>query len=113
MIKYALEIKENIEASVIEIQEELQEGEGVVIIRNAYSDFQLLDRVYTNFKNRIEIEESLGISANDLKTPRANKRLFNALNKFAEDNPTDFIEYYSNEYLPTFLKQSLEVIFLL
>jgi ectoine hydroxylase-related dioxygenase (phytanoyl-CoA dioxygenase family) len=99
MIKYTAEIKENIEASAIEIQEELQEGEGVVIIRNAYSDFQLLDRAYTNFKNRIEIEEKLGISANDLTTPRSNKRLFNALNKFAEDNPKDFIEYYSNEYL--------------
>jgi len=99
MIKYAHEIKENIEASLIEIQEEIQEGEGVVIIRNAYSDFQLLDRVYTNFKNRIETEENLGISANDLTTPRSNKRLFNALNKLAEDNPKDFIEYYSNKYL--------------
>jgi len=82
-----------------EIQEELYNGSGVVVIRRAYRDMHLLDRVSSMFLKRIDAEENIGISTNNLKISKSNKRLVNVLNKFGEDEPEDFIEYYSNEYL--------------
>jgi len=82
-----------------EIREELYNGSGVVIIRRAYRDMHLLDRVSTMFRKRIEAEENIGISTNNVKITKSNKRLVNVLNKFGEDEPLDFIEYYSNKYL--------------
>jgi hypothetical protein len=59
----------------------------------------LLDRVSSLFLKRIDAEENIGISTNNPKIAKSNKRLVNVLNKFGEEEPEDFIEYYSNEYL--------------
>jgi len=82
-----------------EIRKELYNGAGVVVIRRAYRDMHLLDRVSSMFRKRIEAEENIGISTNNVKIAKSNKRLVNVLNKFGEDEPVDFIQYYSNEYL--------------
>ena len=45
------------------------------------------------------MEEVTGITTNNLTVPNSNKRLYGSLNKLAEENPDDFVEYYSNEWL--------------
>lgn len=82
--------------SVDEIQERLENGAGALIIRGAYQDLALLDSVSDAFSERIQSE---GNHAADHFASGSNRRLWNALNKLAEDAPHLFAEYYGNEWL--------------
>lgn len=79
-----------------EIEERIDNGPGVLIVREAYKDHSLLDAVSSTFLARIENEADNGA---DHFASGSNRRLWNALNKLAEDAPHLFAEYYGNEWL--------------
>ena len=82
--------------STEDITHHLSEGPGALIIRGAYSDNKLLDAIESVFYSRIAEE---GEQTKDHFSKGTNKRLWNALNKLAEDAPELFAEYYGNQYL--------------
>ena len=79
-----------------DIQERLENGPGALIVRGAYQDNALLDSVSSTFFARIENE---GNQAADHFASGSNQRLWNAVNKLAEDAPQLFADYYGNEWL--------------
>ena len=79
-----------------EIETQLQDGPGVLIVRGAYQDNSLLDVVADHFYKRIQRE---GGHAADHFAAGSNQRLWNSLNKLAEDAPQLFADYYGNEWL--------------
>lgn len=79
-----------------DIQKRLENGPGALIVRDAYQDNALLDAVSSTFFARIENE---GNQAADHFASGSNQRLWNAVNKLAEDAPQLFADYYGNEWL--------------
>lgn len=79
-----------------DIHELLENGPGALIIRGAYQDARLLDAVSNAFFARIKSE---GNHAGDHFASGSNQRLWNSINKLAEDAPELFADYYGNEWL--------------
>ena len=79
-----------------ELRDELSDGSGVFVIRNAYTNTALLDRVERTFYGRIGRQTN---QSADHFAAGSNQRVWNAVNKLATDAPEDFIEYYGNPWL--------------
>jgi len=79
-----------------DIHERLENGPGALIIRGAYQDASLLDAVSNTFFARIKREDNCSA---DHFASGSNQRLWNAINKLAEDAPQLFADYYGNEWL--------------
>lgn len=75
-------------------------GAGVVAIKNAFDDQDIMDEATAMFEQMIEQERASGAGAGDhFAKPGANDRIWNALGKHAVENPANFVRYFSNPCL--------------
>ena len=75
-------------------------GPGILVIKNAFDNLELLDSVTTSFKALIDEEKQAGKGAGDhFAKPGANDRIWNALEKLCLHSPELFAKYYANPIL--------------
>jgi ectoine hydroxylase-related dioxygenase (phytanoyl-CoA dioxygenase family) len=83
-----------------ELVRALTDGPGLVVLRGAFDDLAVVDRVTEAFDAMIAEEEVSGASAGDhFAKPGANSRVWNALEKLAVRDPEAFVDYYANDVL--------------
>lgn len=75
------------------------EGPGVVVLKGAFTDLTVVDRMTAVFDAIIADEESGGAKGDHFAKPGANSRVWNALEKAALRDPATFVDYYSNDVL--------------
>ncbi|MFI5952760.1 phytanoyl-CoA dioxygenase family protein [Cryptosporangium sp. NPDC051539] len=74
------------------------DGPGLVVIRRAFADTAVVDRVSAMFDAMIADQRAAGTAGGDhFAKPGANDRVWNALEKLALRDPEAFAEYYDNE----------------
>ena len=76
----------------------LQQGSGVFVIQNAFTDLSVIERMNQVFE-AILAQEAGKASGDHFAKAGANGRIWNALQKSALLNPAVFIEYYKNPLL--------------
>lgn len=81
-----------------ELVQILQQGSGVFVIQNAFSDLSVIERMNQVFET-ILAQEAGKASGDHFAKAGANGRIWNALQKSALLNPTVFIDYYKNSLL--------------
>ncbi|WP_238431619.1 phytanoyl-CoA dioxygenase family protein [Streptomyces cavernae] len=78
----------------------LLDGPGIVVIKGAFPDLDVVDRATAVFTALIEEERAAGTSRGDhFAKPGANDRVWNALDKMAVRDPETFADYYGNDLL--------------
>lgn len=83
-----------------ELVRALQDGPGIVVLRRAFPDPEVVDRATAAFTALIEEERAAGTARGDhFAKPGANDRVWNALEKTALRSPEVFADYYANEVL--------------
>ncbi|MFJ1604232.1 phytanoyl-CoA dioxygenase family protein [Streptomyces sp. NPDC088253] len=83
-----------------ELVRALLEGPGVVVLRRAFTDLDVVDRATAVFEALIEEERATGTARGDhFAAPGANDRVWNALDKAALRAPEVFADYYANDML--------------
>lgn len=76
------------------------EGPGVVVLKGAYPDLGVVDRMTEVFDAVIAEEEIAGTAHGDhFAKPGANSRVWNALEKVALRDPATFVDYYGNDMI--------------
>ncbi|MEU6194836.1 phytanoyl-CoA dioxygenase family protein [Streptomyces sp. NPDC047061] len=88
----------------LEIQDELVrallDGPGVVVLKGAFGDLDVVDRATEAFAALIEEERASGTARGDhFARPGTNDRVWNALDKMALRGPEAFADYYANDML--------------
>ena len=84
-----------------EMMHVFKEGPGIVVIRGAWYDLDVVDECTNVFKDIIREERESGEAAGDhFGKPGANSRIWNAHEKLAVNNPDVFVRYYANDVLP-------------
>jgi ectoine hydroxylase-related dioxygenase (phytanoyl-CoA dioxygenase family) len=92
--------REGRDAVEAELVRALTEGPGVVALRGAFDDHDVVDKVTAVFDEIIEAERAAGIAPGDhFAKPGANSRVWNALEKLALRDPEAFVDYYANDVL--------------
>ncbi|MGW3209339.1 phytanoyl-CoA dioxygenase family protein [Streptomyces sp. NPDC001135] len=87
-------------ALAAELVRALSEGPGVVVVRGAFPDPGVVDRVTAVFEALIAEQRACGATAGDhFARPGANDRVWNALEKTALYDPEAFADYYANDVL--------------
>src|SRR5712691_2304570 len=83
-----------------ELARALLDGPGIVVLKRAFTDLAVVDRVSDAFSALIEEERAAGVAHGDhFANPGANDRLWNALDKLAVRAPEAFADYYANDML--------------
>ncbi|MFJ6983096.1 MULTISPECIES: phytanoyl-CoA dioxygenase family protein [unclassified Streptomyces] len=83
-----------------ELVRALTDGPGVVVLRGAYPDPAVVDRMTAVFEALIAEQRRAGATAGDhFAPPGANDRVWNALEKAALHDPEAFADYYANDLL--------------
>ncbi|WP_393083911.1 phytanoyl-CoA dioxygenase family protein [Streptomyces sp. LN704] len=78
----------------------LLDGPGIVVLRGAFADLDLVDRASDVFRALIERERASGTARGDhFAEPGANDRVWSALDKTALHAPDVFADYYANDML--------------
>ncbi|MET8409722.1 phytanoyl-CoA dioxygenase family protein [Streptomyces sp. NPDC005195] len=78
----------------------LLDGPGIVVLRGAFADLDLVDRASDVFRSLIERERASGTARGDhFARPGANDRVWSALDKTALHAPDVFADYYANDML--------------
>ncbi|MFG2473492.1 phytanoyl-CoA dioxygenase family protein [Streptomyces fagopyri] len=78
----------------------LLDGPGIVVLRGAFADLDVVDRASGVFGALIERERSRGTARGDhFAKPGANDRVWSALDKTAVHAPEVFADYYANDML--------------
>lgn len=81
-----------------ELARALSDGPGIVVLKAAYPDHAIVDRVTAVFDQIIEDEHLAGTAPGDhFAKPGANSRVWNALEKLALRDPEAFVDYYAND----------------
>ncbi|MGW1624879.1 phytanoyl-CoA dioxygenase family protein [Streptomyces sp. NPDC002172] len=85
-----------------EVQDELVrallDGPGIVVLKGAFADPDVVDRATETFTALIEEERASGAARGDhFAEPGANDRVWNALDKVAVRAPEVFADYYAND----------------
>jgi ectoine hydroxylase-related dioxygenase (phytanoyl-CoA dioxygenase family) len=81
-----------------ELVHALAEGPGIVVLRGAFADHDVLDRATEVFDRIIAEERAAGGAHGDhFAAPGANDRIWNALEKLAVRDPDTFVDYYAND----------------
>lgn len=87
------------QALLSELHRALSAGPGVLVIRGAFENTDVVDG-HTRIFSQIMAQESEGRVAGDhFAAAGANTRIWNALQKAAEQAPESFIDYYANPVL--------------
>jgi ectoine hydroxylase-related dioxygenase (phytanoyl-CoA dioxygenase family) len=75
-------------------------GPGLVVVRGAFPELSIVDRVTAAFDGMIADQRAAGAVAGDhFATPGTNDRVWNALEKLAVRDPDAFVDYYANDVL--------------
>ncbi|MEV6832966.1 phytanoyl-CoA dioxygenase family protein [Streptomyces sp. NPDC051133] len=83
-----------------ELVRALADGPGIVVVRGAFPDLAVVDRVTAVFEALIAEQRASGAAAGDhFAAPGANDRVWNALEKTALYDPAAFADYYASEVL--------------
>jgi ectoine hydroxylase-related dioxygenase (phytanoyl-CoA dioxygenase family) len=83
-----------------ELVRALTDGPGVVAIRGAFPDTEVVDRATTAFEAMITDEKAAGGARGDhFAKAGANDRIWNALEKLALRDPETFVDYYANDVI--------------
>ncbi|MFE7974868.1 phytanoyl-CoA dioxygenase family protein [Streptomyces shenzhenensis] len=83
-----------------ELVRALTDGPGIVVLRGAFPDASVVDRVTAVFDALIAGQRAAGATAGDhFAAPGANDRVWNALEKAALYDPEAFADYYANDIL--------------
>lgn len=78
----------------------LLDGPGIVVLRGAFADLDVVDRASDVFRALIERERAAGTARGDhFAPPGANDRVWSALDKTAAHAPEVFADYYANDML--------------
>ena len=86
------------QAVAAELVRALTDGPGVVAIRGAFPDTEVVDRATDAFEAIIAEERSAGGQVGDhFAKAGANDRVWNALEKLAVRDPGTFVDYYAND----------------
>lgn len=76
------------------------DGPGIVVLKGAWDDLDVVDRATAAFETIIAQEKAAGATAGDhFAKPGANDRIWNALEKLAVADPGTFVDYYANDLL--------------
>ncbi len=70
------------------------EGPGIIIVKGAISNLNVIAQATRVFEEVIELEKKTKISGDHFGKPGSNDRVWNSLEKHCESNPANFIEYY-------------------
>jgi ectoine hydroxylase-related dioxygenase (phytanoyl-CoA dioxygenase family) len=83
-----------------ELARALLDGPGIVVLKGAFADAAVVDRMSEVFAALIEEERRAGTARGDhFAAPGANDRLWSALDKVAVRAPEVFADYYANDLL--------------
>jgi ectoine hydroxylase-related dioxygenase (phytanoyl-CoA dioxygenase family) len=83
-----------------ELARALSDGPGIVVLKGAFDDISVVDRVTAAFDEIIDDERAAGTAPGDhFAKPGANSRVWNALEKLAVRDPEAFVDYYANDVL--------------
>ena len=83
-----------------ELARVLLRGPGVFVMKGAFSDVAVIDRVSDAFGAMIQDQHRAGTAAGDhFAKPGANDRIWNALEKLALLDPVAFADYYANDMI--------------
>lgn len=82
-----------------ELHHLFRHGPGVLVVRGAYPDPAVVDRHSAVFESILAQEAKRGVAADHFAKAGANGRIWNSLQKAAEQSPQSFIEYYANPLL--------------
>ncbi|SEF15951.1 phytanoyl-CoA dioxygenase family protein [Streptomyces sp. Ag109_O5-10] len=81
-----------------ELVRALLDGPGIVVLKGAFADADVVDRATEAFTALIEEERAGGAARGDhFAKPGANDRVWNALDKMALRAPEVFADYYAND----------------
>ncbi|MEU3947949.1 phytanoyl-CoA dioxygenase family protein [Streptomyces sp. NPDC029526] len=87
-------------AAQSELVRALADGPGIVVIRGAFADGDVVDRATAVFDALIAEQRASGAAAGDhFAKPGANDRVWNALEKAALHDPEVFADYYANDVI--------------
>ncbi|MFE1010246.1 phytanoyl-CoA dioxygenase family protein [Streptomyces sp. NPDC058794] len=88
------------EETAAELVHALAEGPGIVVLKGAFPDPEVVDRATAVFDALIDGQRASGATAGDhFAAPGANDRVWNALEKAALHDPEAFADYYANDVL--------------
>lgn len=83
-----------------ELVDALMTGPGVVVLKGAETDLDVIDRASDLFAAMIEEQHRAGAGGGDhFAKPGANDRIWNSLEKHGLADPENFVRYYGNEML--------------
>ncbi|MBF6031519.1 phytanoyl-CoA dioxygenase family protein [Pseudomonas sp. P115] len=87
----------------LEVMNELhrlfRDGPGVMVVRRAYEDLEVVDRHSQVFNEIFANEAAQGVAADHFAKAGSNGRIWNSLQKAALQSPESFVEYYANPLL--------------
>lgn len=83
-----------------ELVRALTDGPGLVVVREAFPDADLVSRATAAFQRLIDRQKASGQAVGDhFAKPGSNDRVWNALEKLALADPETFADYYANDVL--------------
>lgn len=82
-----------------ELHRLFSDGPGVMVVRGAYEDLEVVDRHSQVFEAIFADEAQHGAGADHFAKAGTNGRIWNSLQKAALQSPQSFVEYYANPLL--------------
>ena len=82
-----------------ELHRLFRDGPGVMVVRRAYEDLEVVDRHSQVFNEIFASEAAQGVAADHFAKAGSNGRIWNSLQKAALQSPESFVEYYANPLL--------------
>ncbi|QHF45174.1 phytanoyl-CoA dioxygenase [Pseudomonas sp. S35] len=82
-----------------ELHRLFRDGPGVMVVRQAYEDLEVVDRHSQVFEAIFAHEAAQGVAADHFAKAGSNGRIWNSLQKAALQSPQSFVEYYANPLL--------------
>lgn len=82
-----------------ELHRLFRDGPGVMVVRSAYEDLEVVDRHSQVFEAIFANEAVQGVAADHFAKAGSNGRIWNSLQKAALESPASFVEYYANPLL--------------
>jgi ectoine hydroxylase-related dioxygenase (phytanoyl-CoA dioxygenase family) len=97
-LDFDLKDDKRVEALRDELFHVLYNGPGVYVLKNFFTDMDVLDSANAAFATIIETElgESNGAKGDHFAPASANSRIWNSFSKYCLQDPESFVEYYSN-----------------
>ena len=82
-----------------ELHQLFRDGPGVMVVRRAYEDLDVVDSHSQVFEAIFANEAAQGVAADHFAKAGSNGRIWNSLQKAALQSPQSFVEYYANPLL--------------